>query len=306
MRSDKKILCAFLLNLFFSVFEFVGGMITGSAAIISDSIHDLGDALSIGTSYFLERKSKKAADNKYTYGYGRYSVLGGVITVVILIIGSTAAIFNGVMRIINPTPINYDGMIILALFGAAVNLIAAYFTRDGESVNQRAVNLHMLEDVLGWIAVLVGAVIMRFTDLAFIDPLMSIGIAIFILINAVRTLGASIELLLEKTPHGIDVSEIREHLCEIDGVTDVHHIHIWSLDETTNCATMHIVADGDYAEIKSAVRHELAEHGITHTTLELESTAEDCSAQECTPHWEVHNHGCHHHHGHGHHHHKPT
>ena len=304
MRSDKKILCAFLLNLFFSIVEFVGGMITGSAAIISDSVHDLGDAVSIGASYFLEKKSKKAADERYTYGYGRYSVLGGVITVVILIIGSTAAIVNGVIRIIYPTPINYDGMIILALFGAAVNLIAAYFTREGESVNQRAVNLHMLEDVLGWIAVLVGAVIMRFTDLAFIDPLMSICIAIFILINAVRTLGVSIELLLEKTPHGIDVSEIREHLCEIDGVTDVHHIHIWSLDGVTNCATMHIVADGDHAEIKSAVRHELAEHGITHTTLELESTAEDCSAQECTPHGDSHNHGCHHHHhGHGHHHH---
>lgn len=293
-----------MLNLFFSIVEFVGGMITGSAAIISDSVHDLGDAVSIGASYFLEKKSKKAADERYTYGYGRYSVLGGVITVVILIIGSTAAIVNGVIRIIYPTPINYDGMIILALFGAAVNLIAAYFTREGESVNQRAVNLHMLEDVLGWVAVLVGAVIMRFTDLAFIDPLMSIGIAVFILINATRTLIESVELFLEKTPRGISVDEIEEHILGIDGVTDVHHLHIWSLDGVTNCATMHIVADGDHAEIKSAVRHELAEHGITHTTLELESTAEDCSAQECTPHGDSHNHGCHHHHhGHGHHHH---
>ncbi len=301
MRSDKKILLAFLLNLLFSAVELVGGMFTGSAAIISDSVHDFGDAVSIGAAYFLEKKSKKRADRQYTYGYGRYSALGGVLTVVILMIGSAAAIYNGIMRLVNPIPINYDGMIVLALFGVAVNFIAAYFTRDGESVNQRAVNLHMLEDVLGWVAVLVGALVMRFTDLSFIDPVLSICIAVFILINAIRTLGATLELFLEKTPRGISVDEIEEHIMAIDGVEGVHHIHIWTVDGAQNYATMHIVTQEDGAHIKAAVREELSEHGISHATLELETSAEECEHRECEPHAHEH-HGCHHHHHHHHHH----
>ena len=183
----------------------------------------------------------------------------------------------------------------LALFGAAVNLIAAYFTRDGESVNQRAVNLHMLEDVLGWIAVLVGAVIMRFTDLAFIDPLMSIGIATFILINAVRTLGASIELLLEKTPHGIDVAELKHHLKEINGVLDVHHLHVRTLDGVNHIATLHIVTSSDPATVKKTVKEELEEHGISHTTVEIETPEEECEDVICHPNHTEHSHHHHHH-----------
>ncbi|MBQ1996312.1 MAG: cation transporter, partial [Clostridia bacterium] len=168
-KTEKNILIAFLLNLTFSVFEFIGGLFTGSVAIISDSIHDLGDALSIGISFFLEKKSSLEPDDKYTYGYMRFSVLGSVITTVILLFGSLAVIYNAINRIISPAEINYDGMIIFAVIGATVNFIAAYFTKEGDSLNQKAVNLHMLEDVLGWVVVLVGAVIMRFTDLYIID-----------------------------------------------------------------------------------------------------------------------------------------
>ncbi len=147
-KTDKNILIAFILNLTFSIFEFVGGTLTGSVAIISDSIHDLGDALSIGISYFLERKSKKKPDKKHTYGYIRYSVLGSTITTVILLTGSILVIYNAILRIINPVEINYNGMIIFAVFGVVINFIAAYFTKEGDSLNQKSVNLHMLEDVL--------------------------------------------------------------------------------------------------------------------------------------------------------------
>ena len=180
MKTERNILIAFLLNLAFSIFEFFGGFFTGSVAIISDAVHDIGDAASIGASYFLEKKSKKQPDEHFTYGYARYSVIGSVITTLILLVGSLLVIYNAVLRIIHPTPINYGGMILFAIIGAAVNLLAALFTREGDSLNQKAVNLHMLEDVLGWLVVLVGAVIMRFTDIAIIDPLMSIGVAVFI------------------------------------------------------------------------------------------------------------------------------
>lgn len=295
MKSEKNILIAFILNLSFSIFEFIGGIFTGSVAILSDSVHDIGDAASIGFSYFLERKAKKQPDRTYTYGYARYSVLGGVITTFILLFGSAAVIVNAVKRIINPVEINYGGMIIFGIIGVAVNFLAAYFTHGGESINQKAVNLHMLEDVLGWAVVLVGAVIMRFTDFSLLDPIMSIGVAIFILINAIRNLKAVLDIFLEKVPENVSVDEIKEHICKIDGVADAHHIHLRSFDGQNIYATMHIVTDGDPHTVKHLIRDELAEHGITHSTLELERSDEHCSDKNCHIKHSNANH-CHHHH----------
>ena len=306
MKTQSKILVAFILNLAFSIFEFIGGAITGSIAIVSDAIHDVGDAMSIGISYFLEKKSKKQPDDTYTYGYARFSVIGGVITTVILLVGSAAVIYNAVVRIINinSVEINYDGMIIFAIFGVVVNFLAAYFTSGGHSINQKAVNLHMIEDVLGWAVVLVGACVMRFVpikEIKIIDPLMSIGVAIFILINAIRNLKEVIELFLAKLPAYLRIDEIKEHICELDGVLDVHHIHIWSMDGQSNYATMHVVCNGDTHEIKHKIREELKEHGIGHVTLELENEGEDCHEEHCHVHHNEDEHGHHHHHHHHHH-----
>lgn len=298
MKTQRNILIAFILNLVFSVFEFVGGTITGSVAIVSDALHDLGDAASIGVSYFLERKSKRQPDDIYTYGYTRYSVIGGVITTLVLILASATVIYNAVIRIINPVEINYNGMIVFAVVGVITNFCAAWFTREGDSINQRAVNLHMLEDVLGWVVVLVGAVIMRFTDISVIDPIMSICVAVFILVNAIRTLKDVLDLFLEKIPSGVDIAQIKEHISAIEGVEDVHHIHIWSMDGHNNYATMHIVTDASAHEIKDKIRAELKEHGIGHATLELEACGEHCHEKHChVEHGEAHGH-CHHHHHH--------
>ncbi|MBR3869781.1 MAG: cation transporter [Clostridia bacterium] len=296
MKTERNILIAFILNLSFAVFEVIGGIFTGSIAIISDAVHDIGDATSIGISYFLEKKSKKQPDETHTYGYARYSVIGSVITTVILLLGSVVVIYNAVVRIFNPVEINYNGMIIFAVVGVIVNFCAAYFTREGDSLNQKAVNLHMLEDVLNWVVVLIGAIVMRFTDFALIDSLMSIGVSIFVLINAVKNLKAAVDLFLVKTPRDIDVNEIREHVMEIDEVSDVHHIHLWSLDGQSNYATMHVVTNADAHEIKDKIREELREHGIGHATLELESANEHCHEKHC--HVESVSHSGHHHHHH--------
>ena len=281
MKTEKNILFAFILNLAFSIFEFIGGIFTGSVAIISDAVHDIGDATGIGASYFLEKKSKKQPDEKYTYGYARYSVIGSVITTLILLLGSAMVIYNAVLRIINPTEINYNGMLIFAIIGICVNFGAALITRKGDSLNQKTVNLHMLEDVLGWIVVLIGAIVMSFTDISIIDPLMSIGVAIFILINAIKNLGKVLELFLEKTPRNLSISELREHIQKIDGVIDVHHIHVWSMDGYNNYATMHIIANDNAHNIKSKIRDKLKEHGIGHVTLELEAENEHCDERHC-------------------------
>lgn len=294
MKTEKNILIAFILNLFFSVFEFVGGAITGSVAIMSDAMHDIGDAASIGISYFLERKSKKEPDEIYTYGYRRFSVMGSLITTVILLCGSVAVIYHAVLRIFNPVFIDYGGMILFAVVGTIVNLFAAILTKDGHSLNQKAVNLHMLEDVLGWLVVLVGAIFMKFTDFAILDPILSILVAVFIFINAIKNLKKIENLFLEKMPSDVKMDEIRHHLCEIDGVLDVHHIHVWSIDGYNHCATMHVVTDYENEAIKEKIRKELEAHNIVHVTLELENSQGRCHCEHC--HIEHKEHGGHHHH----------
>ena len=295
MKTEKNILIAFLLNLAFSLFELFGGFFTNSVAIISDAIHDFGDSISIGISYFLEKKSKKKPDNRYTYGYTRYSILGAVITNTILITGSSLVIVNAIERIIKPIEINYNGMIILAVFGASINFLAAYFTKDGDSLNQKAVNLHMLEDVLGWIVVLIGAIAMKFTNINVIDSILSIGVAIFILIHALKSFKKILDLFLTKAPNDVNIEHLKEHLLKIDDVIDVHHIHIWSMDGFNNYATMHLVTKTeDIKKLKQEVREELEEHGINHVTIELEDGTYDCDEKECEV--KTNNKHSHHHH----------
>ena len=280
MKTEKNILIAFILNATFSIFEFFGGILTNSISILSDSIHDFGDAISIGISYYMEKKSKKGADNKYTYGYIRYSVLGGVITTVILLVGSILVIIGSVKRIFNPVDVNYSGMLFLAIIGVTLNLIAAIITKEGDSINQKSVNLHMLEDVLGWVVVLIGAIIMNFTDIKIIDPIMSIGVALFILLSSISNLKTVLDIFLEKVPEDINIENLKKHLLEIDGVDDIHHIHIWSMDGYNNCATMHVVTKNNNVDkLKKEIREELEEHNICHAILETESKT--CDDKEC-------------------------
>ena len=293
MKTEKNILIAFILNTAFSIFEFLGGIFTGSVAIISDAIHDVGDAVSIGISYFMEKLSKRQPDDRYTFGYTRYSVLGSIIITLFLLVSSVIVISNAIIRILNPSEINYDGMIVLAVIGVVVNTVAAYFTHDDSSLNQKAVNLHMIEDVLGWVVVLAGATVMKFTDFTLIDPILSIGVALFVLINVVKNLKEAINIFLVRTPKEINIKELKEDILSINDVSDVHHIHVWSMDGHNNYATMHIVTNSDFHETKNIVRKTLEKHGIGHSTLEIETENEICNDKHCHI-----KHVCQHHHHH--------
>ena len=281
MKTDKNILVAFIINLLFSIVEFIGGAFTNSVAIISDAVHDMGDSISIGISYLLEKKSKQKPDKNYTYGYIRYSIIGSLITTIILIVGSILVIYNAIKRIINPVDINYNGMLILALLGVIINYIAVRVTHKGHSLNQKAINLHMLEDVFGWAIVLVGAIIMKFTKIYILDPILSIIVSCYIFIHALRNLKQTIDIFLEKTPSNINIDDVKKTLKEIEGVKDIHHVHIWSIDGYRNYATMHIVTDSNYENVKSQVKENLRKLDIDHSTIELESTDITCIEEVC-------------------------
>ena len=278
MKTEKNILIAFLLNLFFSIIEIIGGIFTNSISILSDAVHDLLDSFSIGLSYFLEKKSKKKIDYLYTYGYKRYSVLGAFITSFLLFISSLLIIYHSILRIFNPVEINYNGMMIIAIFGVIINSLAAYFTKNGDSLNQRAMNLHMFEDVLGWLIVLVGSLLIKLTKILWIDSVISIIVSTIIVLRTINYLNTVLNLFLLKTPVDVDIKEIKKHIMSIAEVKDIHHLHIWSLDGINNFATLHVVTNGN---IKDKIRSEMKEFGINNVTIEVENEDEVCSYKHC-------------------------
>ena len=225
----------------------------------------------------------------------RFSVLGAFLTTTFLAAGSIVVMISAINRLFNPVAVHYNGMIIISIIGIIVNFLAAYQTKDGDSLNQKSVNLHMLEDVLGWIVVFIGSILMKFTDISYIDSIMSIGIACYILIHALKNLKSVLDLFLVKTPASIDIDHIKKELLEIPNINDIHHIHIWSIDGINNYATLHAVSDvKDLTATKKAIKECLKEHGIAHSTIELESSKEKCPEHDCVV--KVSNSTHHHHH----------
>lgn len=287
-ETSKNIKIAFYLNIFFSILECIGGLLTNSISIISDSIHDFGDALSIGVSYLFEKKSNKLPNNKYTYGYLRYSLLGALFTSLVLLLGSIIVIYNAILRIKSPVSINYEGMIIFAIFGIIINGYAAYKTSKGNKTNEKVISLHMLEDVLGWIAVLVGSIIMKIFNLPLIDPILSIIIAIYILIHVYKYIKETFDIFMEKVPDDITIEDIKNSIInKYNNISDIHHIHIWSLDGINNYLTAHVKLksmqkEEDIILLKGNIKKQLYKNNIKHATLEIEYYNESCENDICT------------------------
>ncbi len=284
-NSKDNIKIAFLLNLLFSIIELFGGFFTNSISILSDSIHDFGDSISIGVSYLLEKISDKKANSKYTYGYLRYSLLGALITSIILLTGSILVIYNAIPRIIKPEVINHDAMIILAIIGLFVNGYAAYRTSNADKHNEKAINLHMLEDLLGWIAVLIGSILIKLFNAYIIDPILSLFIAIYILYHVYRNLKEIFTIFMEKTPDDINIGKIKEMIEKDESIKEIHHIHVWSLDGINNYMTAHLVLNKEYKEkeiiqIKKKIKGLIKDFNIEHTTLEIEYFNEICESKK--------------------------
>ena len=273
---------AFFLNLGFTVFEFIGGFYVNSIAIISDALHDLGDSLSLGLSWYLDEKSKQGANTQFTFGYKRFSLLGALVNSLVLIAGSVFVIQAAIGRILEPEHSDAAGMVIFALFGVAMNGYASWRVSKGKTLNERVITWHLLEDVLGWASILVVSVILLFWDNHYLDPALSILITMYILWNVYKRLKETLFIFLQGKPADINLDEIKKRLESVDKVNSLHHTHIWSLEGEHNVFTTHVVLNeidtfNDILEVKRRIKEILKEYEFSHFTVEVELNKETCS-----------------------------
>ncbi len=275
--NQSNVGLAFFLNLGFTVIEIIGGFWTGSIAILSDALHDLGDSFSLGLAWYFQRLSRRGRNENFTYGYKRFNTLGALITGIMLVAGSVIILTRAVPALWQPTEPDAGGMIWLAVLGVIVNGAAVFRLRKGgDSLNERVITWHLLEDVLGWVAVLIGSVLMYYFDLPWIDPALSIGIAMYILYGVVQQLWQVGKIMVEAVPEGLDFEAIKQELDSVDGVLNAHHLHLWTLDGEYHLASVHLVVDeardmDSLTQLKNRVRQVLHDAGVEHATLELET-----------------------------------
>lgn len=272
---------AFFLNLGFTIIEVIGGLWTNSTAILADAVHDLGDSFALAQAWYFESISEKEATQTYTYGYRRFTLLGAVISALLLLISSFYVLGEAIPRIMEPEHSNAEGMIVLALFGVTVNMIAMLRLSKGKGANIRIVALHLMEDVLGWVAILVVAIILMFKDLHILDPILATLITLYILKNVVAQLKTIVPVFLQASPATTDIGKIENQIKKMEYVDSVHHLHIWSLDDEHTVLTVHIVsqkvlAPDEYALLKQRFREVVDASGIYHSTLEIEWPDESC------------------------------
>lgn len=288
--AGGNLLFAFFLNLFFSIIELIGGIFTQSVAILSDALHDFGDSISLGIAWRLEKYSNKGRNAAFSYGHRRFSLIGALLISIILLIGSFFVIYASIKRIVSPVPPKAGWMIVLAVFGFIVNGIAAWRLAKGNSLSEKAVMLHMMEDVLGWAAVLVVSVVMYFfPSLTILDPLLSIGITIWILVNVYRNLRNTFKVLLQGVPDDVDVAALTAKVERIPGVSGTHDLHLWTLDGEKHIMTLHIVYDyternalGSPNLVKKAVRDVCQGFGVKHVTIEIDLPDDcPCGFEDC-------------------------
>jgi cobalt-zinc-cadmium efflux system protein len=284
--EKSNIALAFFLNLSFTIIELIGGLFTNSIAIISDAVHDFGDSLSLGLAWYFQKLSKKGKTKQYSYGYKRFSLLGAIINSIVLVVGSIYILSEAIPRLFSPQETNAKGMFLLSIFGIIVNGFAVLKTNKGKSINERVVSLHLLEDVLGWAAVLIGSAVMYFTGWTRIDPILSICISCFVLFNVYKNIKLTLPILLQGTPAEIEQEKIIQKIKKINNIENVHDLHIWSLDEEYNVLTIHVTLKETtpiekLEKLKKQIRSVLKEEKIQHATIEFEMHNEECEFEDC-------------------------
>lgn len=284
-HSSGNLKIAFFINLGFTIFEIIGGLYVNSIAIISDAIHDLGDSLSLGTAWYLDTKSKQKANQKFSFGYARFSLLGALINSLVLVIGSIYVIKEAIGRILAPEPTNAEGMLLFAIVGITVNGYAAWKLSGGKSMNEKVVSWHLLEDVLGWVAILIGAVVLMFWDVSFLDPALSLLITVYILWNVIQRLKETLFLFLQGVPDDVHLQEIEDKILTVPNINSIHHTHIWSLDGEHHVFTTHLKLEkvngcDEILNVKQAVKQILNDYPFEHYTIETELSDEDCGLNQ--------------------------
>jgi len=282
----RNLKTAFWLNLSFSVIELAGGIFTNSVAILADALHDFGDSISIGLAWYLEKIAGKKRDSRFTYGYGRFSLLAAFINGLILISGSIIILFEAIPRLSNPENPDAQGMVFLAILGILFNGIAVFKMQKGKSMNEKMVLWHLWEDIFGWVAVFIAAIIMNFYTIPILDPILSIGFTLFILYQVIRNILKVSGIFMQGIPEEIDLVELEKDINALEDVQSTHDLHLWSLDGQTNILTIHVKLDNDLSnkkvvELKKKIRNVTKTQQIQHLTLELEFEDEDCELEDC-------------------------
>ena len=272
MSSKFAVWLAFVLNFSFAIIEFIFGGLFGSSAILADAVHDLGDALAIGISAFLESISNREEDSHYTLGYKRFSLLGAILTAVILITGSSLVILENISKLIEPQPVDHEGMLWLGVIAIAINLTASLIVRKGQTKNETILSLHFLEDTLGWLAVIVVAIILRYTDWYFLDPLLSLLISAFILSKALPRFWSTLKIFLDAVPEGVDIQQVKSDLEQLDHVTSINQLNLWTMDGLEKNAIIHVCLEHvKHMEVcKEAIRTLLKDCGFQNVTIEVD------------------------------------
>lgn len=281
---EKNIKIAVFLNVAFTIIEIIGGLWTNSLAILSDALHDLGDSIALISSWILEKKAVAPADKKRTFGYSRLSLFSALLAATVLVGGSLFILSQTIPRLINPEHVYAPGMIVLAVIGLVFNGLGFFRLKKGTSMNEKVLSWHLLDDVLGWGVILIGAIIIQFWDNHIIDPLMTIGFTAFTLWGVGKNIKETFNIFLQGVPAHINVENIKGDLLCIAGIKGVHDVHVWSLEGETDVFTGHIVLANKLLKYTDQTRRQIKEvlsgHHIEHSTIELESE-NFCSGVEC-------------------------
>lgn len=283
-HKEKNIKVALLMNISFTVIEIVGGVLTNSLSILSDALHDLGDSIALVTALIGEKISQKKANSRMTFGYQRVSLFSALFSAVVLLLGSLFILYHATQRLFDPQAVKAEGMLLLAIIGIIFNGIAFLRVKTGQSMNERVLSWHLLEDVMGWIVILLGSIVIQITNLTIIDPIMTLCFTIYILFGVLKNIKEIAKILLQGVPSHIDINHLKAGVLKIPGIKDVHDIHVWSLDGETDVFTAHIVVTTEALhapeKIKEMIKKELRDHHIAHSTIELESE-EECEEEKC-------------------------
>ena len=272
-KAGENLAFVFFMNLAFNIIVIVGGLATNSMAILADCIHDLSDTISIALAWFLERVAQKDSTNKYSYGYQRFSILGAVIISVFVIFMTFVILSEAIPRLFSPEGVDAGGMLVVAVIGIIFKSLSVYRLYDGETFNEKAIFFHQLGDVFEWVAILVLSIVLMFWDGAsYLDPFVSIGIALWLIFNLGRNLIKSIQVLLQKTPDNFDVEKFKSEILDIEGVETIADFHIWSLDGIDSVMTLKVNVDfkKNVEEIKKEIYDISNEYHVVDITIELD------------------------------------
>ena len=282
MKAKYTVWVAFFLNLSYAIVEFIAGGIFGSSAVLADSVHDLGDAIAIGISAFLETISNREEDRQYTLGYKRFSLLGAMVTAVILITGSILVILENIAKIFHPQPVNDEGIFWLGIIAITINVLASLVIRKGQTKNESILSLHFLEDTLGWVAVILMAIVLRFTDWYILDPLLSLVISFFILSKALPRFWRTLKIFLDAVPEGVDIQKIKTDLAELDHVASINQLNLWTMDGLEKNAIVHVcLKEMEHMETcKESIRIFLKDCGFQNITIEVDADLESHQAHK--------------------------